>query len=110
MRRLYRSRDDKKIMGLCGGVAQFLQIDATLVRVGVVILTVCTSGALIFLYFLLALIVPKEPFLERSQRMYWGREYLEEDDLDSEIERIEKRALQQEVYRLREQLARMRDT
>jgi phage shock protein PspC (stress-responsive transcriptional regulator) len=96
-------------MGLCGGIAEFLQVDPTLVRVGVVILTICSSGSLILLYFLLSLIVPKEPVFERAPGMDWEMSDQPVDDLDKEIDRIEKRALQQEVYRLREKLAKMRD-
>ena len=88
-RRLYRSSQDKRLFGVCGGIAQFLRVDSTLVRVGVVILTVCT-GIPILLYILLAMIA--------------GRARM--NDLDSEIDRLEKRALVQEVYRLREELSK----
>ncbi|MFB0517563.1 MAG: PspC domain-containing protein [Candidatus Neomarinimicrobiota bacterium] len=60
-RRLYRSREDKKIGGVCGGIADYFQIDSTLVRV----LFVAGSffylaGVLIYLVLLVAL--PEEPF------------------------------------------------
>jgi phage shock protein C len=105
-RRLYRSRFDKRLFGVCGGIAQFLRVDATLVRIAVVLLTVFT-GIPLLLYFVLALIIPKEPS--------WSAPYDTCDplfsdyrlpDLDSEIERLEKRALMQEVYRLRAELAK----
>lgn len=109
-RRLYRSQQDRRLFGICGGIARFLGIDSTLVRVGVVILTVCT-GIPILIYALLALIMPKEPRWSQSQdgfEMYepafagHGRV----NDLDSEIDRLEKRALVQEVYRLRVELGK----
>ncbi|MCZ8522940.1 MULTISPECIES: PspC domain-containing protein [Paenibacillus] len=62
MRRWYRSVSDKKITGLCGGLAQYMGIDATLLRLLVVVLTFVSSGSLILFYFLAALMVPKEPF------------------------------------------------
>jgi phage shock protein PspC (stress-responsive transcriptional regulator) len=60
-RRLYRSRDDRKIGGVCGGIAEYFQIDTTLVRV----LFVAGSffylaGALI--YFVLLIALPEKPF------------------------------------------------
>ncbi|NGQ95360.1 PspC domain-containing protein [Brevibacillus sp. SYP-B805] len=100
-KRLYRSRTDRKLTGLCGGIAHFLGIDSTLVRIGLVLLTMFT-GFPILLYFLLALLVPKEP--------YWASAFPDSvqhyHDLDHEIERLEKRALQQEVSRLRAELAK----
>ncbi|AEI46156.1 PspC domain-containing protein [Paenibacillus mucilaginosus] len=62
MKRWYRSVSDKKLTGLCGGLAQYLNLDPTLLRVLVVILTFASSGSLILFYFLAALMVPKEPY------------------------------------------------
>lgn len=60
-RRLYRSRDDKKIGGVCGGIAEYFQIDSTLVRILFVIGTFFyLAGALIYLVLLVAL--SEEPF------------------------------------------------
>ncbi|MFF0825307.1 PspC domain-containing protein [Brevibacillus sp. NPDC003359] len=109
-RRLYRSNHDKRLFGVCGGIAQFLRFDSTLVRVGVVVLTVFT-GVPILLYLLMAMIMPKEPqwsYASDSFSMhdapYNGHARM--NDLDQEIDRLEKRALVQEVYRLREELGK----
>lgn len=40
MKRLYRSRKDRKIVGVCGGIAAYLNIDSTVVRVIAIILMV----------------------------------------------------------------------
>jgi phage shock protein PspC (stress-responsive transcriptional regulator) len=61
MKKLYRSRRDKKLFGLCGGIAELLNVDATLLRILLIVLTVFTSGALILVYILAGLVVPKEP-------------------------------------------------
>ncbi|MBW7456374.1 PspC domain-containing protein [Paenibacillus sepulcri] len=61
MKKLYRSRRDKKLFGLCGGIAEMLNVDATLLRILLIVLTVFTSGALIVVYILAGLVVPKEP-------------------------------------------------
>ncbi|WNC13197.1 PspC domain-containing protein [Brevibacillus brevis] len=109
-RRLYRSQQDKRLFGVCGGIAQFLGIDSTLVRVGVVILTVCT-GIPILIYVLLAMLMPKEPRWSYAGGGYDYDEqpyphYTRVNDLDSEIDRLEKRALVQEVQRLRAELGK----
>ncbi|MBB3114702.1 phage shock protein PspC (stress-responsive transcriptional regulator) [Paenibacillus phyllosphaerae] len=61
MKKLYRSRQDKKLFGLCGGIAQMLNVDATLLRILLIVITVFTSGAMILIYILAGLVVPKEP-------------------------------------------------
>ena len=59
-RRLMRSRTDRKLFGVCGGLAAYLDLDPTLVRVGVVLGSV-VFGPLILIYLGLAFAIPKEP-------------------------------------------------
>ena len=59
-RRLYRSRTDRKLAGVCGGLAQYFNIDATLIRVLFVLLAVLGGSGLV-LYLAMWIIVPKEP-------------------------------------------------
>lgn len=61
MKKLYRSNRDKKLLGLCGGVAELLNIDATLLRVLFIVGVIFSSGALILIYILAGMVVPKEP-------------------------------------------------
>jgi len=61
MSKLYRSRRDKKVTGLCGGLAEAMNVDATLLRLLVVITTFFTGGTVIFIYFIAAVVIPKEP-------------------------------------------------
>ena len=58
--RLYRSRRDKVIAGVCGGLAQYFEVDATLVRIIFAILFF-SGGVAIPLYGALWLVMPKEP-------------------------------------------------
>lgn len=60
-KKLYRSRDNKYLMGLAGGIGKYFDIDPTLVRIAFIILEFATAGLLIFFYFIIALFVPKEP-------------------------------------------------
>ena len=59
--RLYRSRDDRILAGVAGGVADNFGIDPSLVRILWVILTPLTGGLVILLYLVMAFIVPLEP-------------------------------------------------
>ncbi len=62
MRKLYLSKTDSKIFGVCGGIGQTYDIDPTLVRLVVVFLAFATAIAPVVLTYLIAwLIVPKEP-------------------------------------------------
>jgi phage shock protein C len=58
-RRLYRSRTDKKIAGVCGGLAVWLRWDPTVVRLGYVLLSIVSAAFPgILVYLLLWLITP----------------------------------------------------
>jgi phage shock protein PspC (stress-responsive transcriptional regulator) len=58
-RRLYRSRSDRVIWGVCGGLARYFNIDPVIVRVAAVAL-VFAGGAGLFLYIAALLLVPNE--------------------------------------------------
>lgn len=59
-KKLYRSRTDKKICGVCGGLAKYLSMDATIVRLIVVLLTLAGCSGLL-IYIICALVIPEEP-------------------------------------------------
>lgn len=58
-KRLLRSRDNKMLFGVCGGVAEYLNIDPVIVRLLIVLLTLA-HGSGLFIYLVLALIMPQE--------------------------------------------------
>jgi len=60
-KKLYRSRKDKIIGGVCGGLGKYFDIDPVLIRVLFVFLTFF-HGSGIILYLILLIIVPQEPF------------------------------------------------
>lgn len=60
MKKLYKSRYDKKICGVCGGIAEYLGVDSTLIRLAWAAL-ICLFGTGILAYFLAALILPDNP-------------------------------------------------
>lgn len=57
--RLRRSQTDKMISGVCGGIAEYLGWDSTIVRILFVILTFLLWGGTILIYFILALVMPE---------------------------------------------------
>ncbi|HEV2756307.1 MAG TPA: PspC domain-containing protein [Actinomycetota bacterium] len=59
-RRLYRSTTDRKISGVAGGVAEYFNLDPTLVRVAWV-LSVVAAGAGFLLYVILWIVLPEGP-------------------------------------------------
>jgi phage shock protein C len=59
-KRLYRSREEKIIGGVCGGLAQYLNVDPTLIRLALVLITLF-AGAGIVAYLVLWVIVPLAP-------------------------------------------------
>jgi len=62
MRKLYLSREDSKIFGVCGGIGQTYDIDPTLVRLGMVFLCFASGILPLVLTYIIAwVIVSKEP-------------------------------------------------
>ena len=60
VRRLYRSRTDRKIAGICGCLANYFDIDPVIVRLAWVLLFFL-GGSGIFLYIVAWIIIPLEP-------------------------------------------------
>lgn len=60
MKKLYRSRDNKKVGGVCGGIAEYFGFDPTLVRVGAIVL-IFIWGAGLLAYIVAWAIIPEKP-------------------------------------------------
>lgn len=59
MKRLYRTENDRKIAGVCGGIAEYFRLDPSIVRICFALF--CLLGGFgIFLYILMWLIVPNK--------------------------------------------------
>lgn len=61
MKKLYLSRVDKKIFGVCGGIARYLNIDSTVIRLALVLLTLMLAGFPLLFYIAAWIIMPYEP-------------------------------------------------
>lgn len=60
VRKLYRTRDNRVIAGVCGGIGQYLGVDPTVVRLATILLALL-SGIGLVLYIAAWLLVPEEP-------------------------------------------------
>ena len=58
-KRLYRSRSDRMLWGVCGGLAKYFDVDPTIVRV-IAVLTIFLGSFGIWAYIILAIVVPLE--------------------------------------------------
>ena len=59
-RRLYRSRDERMIAGVCGGLASYLGVDPTVVRL-LTVASLLLPGPQILAYLLAWVLIPEEP-------------------------------------------------
>ena len=70
MKKLNRSRDDKWIGGVCGGIADYTGVDANLIRLLVVVGTVLGFGSLILAYIIAWVLIPARP---TGPETVWGQ-------------------------------------
>ena len=59
MKRLHKSRNDRVLAGVCGGIAEFFGIDPTLVRLAWAVM-IFFGGSGLLLYIICALIIPND--------------------------------------------------
>jgi phage shock protein C len=59
--RLYRSRDDRMIAGVAGGVAEHLDADPSVIRIVWAVLIFLTGGLALLVYIVMAVVVPERP-------------------------------------------------
>jgi phage shock protein PspC (stress-responsive transcriptional regulator) len=127
---LYRSSRDKKLFGVCGGLAEAFRIDPTLLRLIVAVATFFSAGTVLLLYILFALVLPKEPDTPPSYGhapggwtyppsgagtnpgAYRGTAASPEDQapgskLDDMMKDIERKALLKEIEELKARLAKL---
>lgn len=61
MKRLYRSRRNKVLAGVCGGIGEHMNLDPVLIRMAAVVLTLF-GGVTILIYLIAILVIPLEPY------------------------------------------------
>ena len=63
-KRIYRSEDDRKIAGVCGGIAEYFDVDSTLIRLAFIFF-VLAAGTGILAYIIAAIVMPNESDVEQ---------------------------------------------
>lgn len=66
-RSLYRSRTNKKLSGVCGGIGEYFSIDPTIIRIAWIFITLVTILPCLITYIIMAFIVPEAPTVQEDQ-------------------------------------------
>lgn len=83
MKKLYRSRKGTKIAGVCGGIAEYFNIDSTLIHL-LAVLTIFFGGGGIIAYIIAWLIITLEPIEE--SKIYKTSEDKDQSQKDEQVE------------------------
>lgn len=59
-KRLTRSRTDRKISGICGGIAEYLNVDSTIVRLIAVVGMIASFSLVFWVYIVAIFVIPEE--------------------------------------------------
>jgi phage shock protein C len=59
-KRLYKSSTDKKLDGVCGGIAEYFNVDSTIIRLAWVLFS-ALGGSGILAYIIAAIVMPRKP-------------------------------------------------
>ena len=59
MKRLYKSTKDRMISGVCGGIAEYFNVDPTLIRLAAAAMALFSVGTAIIAYIVAAIIIPE---------------------------------------------------
>lgn len=111
MNKIYRSQRDKKIFGLFGGLAEALNVDATLLRVVAVVTAFFSGGTIIPIYILVSLVVPKEAKFDLPMPHYAHSAGMNpppqspNSNLDDLMKDIETKAMRKEIEQLRQKIS-----
>jgi len=60
-KRLYRSRTNRMVSGVCGGLGDFANVDPTIVRLLFAAGTIFSGGLLLLVYLVMIFVIPEEP-------------------------------------------------
>ena len=66
-KKLYKSRTDVKLDGVCGGIAKYFGVDSTLIRVAWIIFCLL-GGSGVIAYILCAFVMPREPEIKDTDK------------------------------------------
>ena len=70
-KKLFKSRNDRKVAGVCGGIAEYIDIDSTLIRLVWVLLVFC-AGTGFLAYIIAAIVMPDESVNYNNNDNYYN--------------------------------------
>ncbi|MGE5560223.1 MAG: PspC domain-containing protein [Chloroflexota bacterium] len=88
MRRLCRSRRDRVILGVAGGLAEYFDIDVAIVRLIWVLLTFTAGPGTLLVYLIAGLVIPEQPRLPRVDTVDLPAGSPSTSDIDRELEEL----------------------
>ena len=62
-KRLYKSNKNKMLAGVCGGIAEYFNLDPTLIRLGWIVFS-ALGGSGILAHIIAAIVIPQNPYIE----------------------------------------------
>ena len=74
--RLYRDKQNAKLMGVCAGIADYTGVNVGWIRLGAFVLTMVSGGWTIPAYFIAGMILNKKPphlYVDQDEQKYWQR-------------------------------------
>jgi len=94
IKKLYRSRKNRIIAGVCGGLAEYFKVDTTIVRV-IFVATLLIHGLGGFIYLVFWILTPQGPEEEEGERDKNTKEFI--DDLERELQAIKEKIRQRKA-------------
>ena len=84
-KKLYKSRENRVLCGVCGGIGEYFNIDPVIVRIILVVLC-CVGFSGIIAYILAAIIMPERPVIVPPAKDVYEANYAKKEDVvDAEI-------------------------
>jgi phage shock protein C len=82
LKRLYRSSENRVVSGVCGGIAEYLNVDPTLVRI-VFVIAVLIGGVSVLFYIVAIFIIPTDRNIKTHNQSNRQTEVFQEDKTDA---------------------------
>lgn len=92
--KLYRSRDDRVLFGVAGGLGKYFNIDSTIIRIILVILAIWGGIGVLF-YLIAALVIPEEPIARTAANKV--KDVVETSEKRDKKDKAEKGEVKKEV-------------
>ena len=73
MKRLYKDPSHKMVCGVCSGLANYLNVDPTIIRL-IWAIAIVFAGAGLWVYLICALVIPEDPNVYDNNEQYWQQQ------------------------------------